>query len=320
MLFSTIFLIIGFILLIKGADYLVDGSSVIAKKFKVSNLLIGLTIVSFGTSLPELVVNVLAGWQGNTELAIANIIGSNIANLLLILGVSAVVAPLVVGKHTVWKEIPFSLLAVMVLGILANDKIFAQGGASVLSFGDGLILLSFLAIFMYYIIGIALSDRQKNIGTEAPQIKTLTSVIMIIGGLVGLIIGGRWVVDSATFIATSLGVSQAFIGLTAVALGTSLPELVASITAVKKGNIDLAVGNAIGSNVFNVFWILGVTALIHPLYFNTLANTDLLVAIGATLLLFFWMFIGKKHTLQKWQGILFLVFYVGYIVFAFFRG
>ena len=320
MLISIILLIIGFVLLIKGADYLVEGSSTIAKKLKVSNLLIGLTIVSFGTSLPELVVNIIAGWQGNTELAIANIIGSNIANLLLILGVSSLIAPLKVSKRTAWKEIPFSLLAVLSLAVLANDKIFAHSAHSYISFGDGLILLFFLAIFMYYIVGIALNDREKNIGTEVVKHSVLKSSLFIVGGLAGLVIGGNWVVSSATNIATLLGVSQTLIGLTAVALGTSLPELVTSIIAVRKNKIDLAVGNAIGSNIFNVFWILGITALIHPLQFTATANFDILVALGSTLLLFFWMFIGKKHTLERWQGVIFIISYISYIIYTFIRG
>ncbi len=311
---------LGFVLLVKGADLLVDGSSAIAVRFKVSNLVIGLTIVSFGTSLPELVVNLFASAGGNTDLAIANIIGSNIANILLILGVSALIAPLVVTKGTVWKEIPFSLLAVIVLGLLANDVLIDGRMASAITRADGFVFISFLAIFLYYVFGIAQNDRKKDIGANEPDLVMSKSVTYVLLGLVGLILGGQWVVAGAIEIATVFGLSETFIGITAVALGTSLPELVASVIAVRKNNVDLAIGNAVGSNIFNVFWILGISAVIRPLPFNPISNLDLIMVIGATLLLFIVMFIGKKHTLQRWQGGFFIFAYVAYIIAITIRG
>jgi cation:H+ antiporter len=304
----------GFILLIKGADLLVDGAASIARKLKVSDISIGLTIVAFGTSMPELVVNIFASAQGNPDIAIGNILGSNIANIFLILGISAIIYPLTVKKNTVWKEIPFSLLAAIVVGILASDMLIDGRDFSELSRGDGFILIGFFAIFMYYIVSIS-KDVDAGIEADVKEMATGKSTMYLIGGLIGLVAGGKLIVDSAVEIASSLGLSEAFIGLTVVAVGTSLPELATSAVAAYKKNVDIAVGNIVGSNIFNVFWILGISSIIKPLPFNTTSIYDLGMTLLASILLFMFLFVGRRHTIDKGKGIIFVLIYIGYIVF-----
>lgn len=311
--------IVGFVFLIKGADWLVSGASSLANRLGVSALVIGLTIVAFGTSAPELTVNLLASFQGNTDIAIGNIIGSNIANILLILGISAIIFPLAVQKGTVWREIPFAVLAVLVVTIMANDVFLDGSASSALTRIDGLVLLSFFAIFIYYIFSIA---KQPSSGSEdeIQQYSTNKSILMILGGLVGLVVGGKWIVDGAVLFATQLGISEALIGLTVVAVGTSLPELATSAVAAYKKNVDIAIGNVIGSNIFNIFWILGVSASITPLPFSPELGVDLGVVTVVTLLLFIALFVGKRHTLERWQGWLFVMLYIIYTIFLVARG
>ncbi|MCB9814034.1 calcium/sodium antiporter [Candidatus Nomurabacteria bacterium] len=324
MTLTYILFFIGFFALIKGADWLVTGASALAGRWGVSALVIGLTIVSFGTSAPELVVNILASLNGNTDIAIGNVVGSNIANILLILGVSAAIYPLTVQKGTVWKEIPFALLAVVVLGFMANDAYFDGATTSALTRIDGLVLISFFVIFMYYIFGLAKSgDSTESAKDEESSEKVVSvsrSLLMVVGGTVGLVVGGKWIVDGAIAFATNLGVSEALIGLTIVAIGTSLPELATSAVAAYRKNVDIAVGNIVGSNIFNIFWILGVSAIIKPLPFSPALTVDIIVTIVATALLFFALFIGRRHTMERWQGAIFIVLYVAYIVFLIFRG
>jgi len=314
-----ILLVIGFILLIKGADFLVDGASSVGRKLNISDLVIGLTVVAFGTSLPELFVNIFASIKGNTDIAIGNVLGSNIANIFLILGVSAAIFPLAVGKGTVWKEIPFSLLAALVLGIMANDRSIDKSDISALTRVDGLVLLAFFIIFIYYSFGIV--KRIDGIDSHLPQKEygLLKSSLMIVIGLVGLGVGGNWIVGAAVLIASRLGVSQSLIGLTIVAVGTSLPELATSAVAAYKKNAEIAVGNVIGSNIFNIFFVLGLSSIIKPLPFNPGSNIDIGVVILASLILFIWMFTGKKHSLDRWEGIIFLILYGGYITFLVFN-
>lgn len=311
---TYLLLIAGFVLLIKGADLLVDGSASIARKMKVSDISIGLTIVAFGTSMPELVVNIFASLQDTPEIAIGNILGSNIANILLILGICSIIYPLTVKKNTVWKEIPFSLLAAIVLGVLASDALIDGRNFSELSRGDGFILIGFFIIFMYYIVSIS-KDVDLGIETDVKEMATGKSTLFILGGLAGLVIGGKLIVDSAVEISMSLGLSQSFIGLTVVAVGTSLPELATSAVAAYKKNVDIAVGNIVGSNIFNIFWILGVSSLIKPLPFNPASIYDLGMTIMASILLFLFLFVGRKHQIDKFKGIIFVLIYIGYIVF-----
>lgn len=314
---AYILLLVGFALLIKGADFLVGGASSVAKKFGISPLVIGLTIVAFGTSAPELIVNIFASIQGNTDIAIGNILGSNIANILLILGVSAIIFPLTVTKGTAWKEIPLSLLAIVVVAIMVNDVMIDGGIASVLTRIDGLVLIAFFVIFLYYTYGISqVSGANEDSGENNVKERTvLMSLGMVCLGLVGLTVGGKWIVDSAVSIATNLGVSQSVIGLTIVAIGTSLPELATSATAAYRKNSDIAVGNIVGSNIFNLLWILGVSAVISPLPFSLVLIRDVIMTVVATILLFGFLFVGKRHTIERWQGFLFVLIYVLYIGF-----
>ena len=317
---SYLLFIIGLTLLIKGADWLVDGASTLAKLFNISDLVIGLTIVSFGTSAPELFVNVYASYVGNTDITIGNILGSNIANILLILGVSSIIFPLAVQKNTTWKEIPFSLLAAIIVGIMAADLYLDKNLTLAITRSEGLTLLAFFFIFMYYVFESSKKEQAENSINNSDDIHqskqaVYKSVFFILIGLIGLTLGGKWIVDSAVSIATSFGVSQSLIGLTIVAVGTSLPELATSAIAAYKKNADIAVGNVVGSNIFNVFWILGLSSIMNNIPFQQKNFIDVGMTIFASLLLFLFMFIGKKHMLQRWQGILFLIFYISYIVY-----
>lgn len=309
-----ILLILGFILLIKGADLLVDGASSIAKSFNISPIVIGLTIVAFGTSMPEFIVNVFASATGNTEIAIGNILGSNIANVLLILGVSAVIYPLATKQNTVWKEIPLSLLAAIVLGLMANDSLIDGAVYSSLTKIDGMVLLAFFVIFLYYTFGI--SQVTGGADEEIKQFSNLKSTLLIIGGVVSLIVGGKWIVDGAVKIAEAFNLSQSLIGLTVVAVGTSLPELATSAIAAYKRQPDIAIGNVVGSNIFNIFGILGFSAIIHPLPFNAGLQADILMTIFAGLILFVFLFVGKRHSLDRWQGGVMILIYIAYIVYS----
>ncbi|MFH1890980.1 MAG: calcium/sodium antiporter [Candidatus Kuenenbacteria bacterium] len=316
---SYFLFIAGFVILIKGAGWLVDGASSVAKKFGISTLVIGLTVVSFGTSAPELIVNILASIKGSSDIAIGNILGSNIANILLILGVAAAIFPLTVKRGTVWKEIPLALLAVIVVALMANDILIEGSGWSGLTRIDGFMLLAFFLIFLYY--AFETSKVSGSSGETKIKIHPLpASLGMIVGGLIGLTLGGKWVVDGAVAIAQTFNISEALIGLTIVAIGTSLPELATSAIAAYKRNADIAVGNVVGSNIFNMFWILGLSATIRPLPFSAALNTDVLVTMVATILLFMVMFIGKKHTLERWQGFLFVTLYFIYIAYLIYRG
>ncbi|MFH1473066.1 MAG: calcium/sodium antiporter [bacterium] len=307
---------VGLALLVKGADIMVDGASSVAKRLGVSGLIIGLTIVSFGTSAPELIVNILASLNGSTDIAIGNILGSNIANILLILGISAVIYPIKVSRGTIWKEIPLALLAVIIMGIMANDALVDHRLFSELSRVDGIILISFLIIFLYYVFGIMKNNEEgPSIAKHSPLIASL----MILGGLAGLTLGGKWVVDGAVALAQNFGVSEGIIGLSVVAIGTSLPELATSAVAAYKRHPDIAVGNIVGSNIFNIFWILGVSAIINPLPFSPEFLSDVFVLVGATVLLFVFMFIGRKHTLDRMQGLGFIALYVIYTYTLFLR-
>jgi cation:H+ antiporter len=312
-------LIVGFAVIIKSADFLVDGSSSIARRFRVSELVIGLTVVAFGTSTPELFVNVVASLKGNSEIAIGNILGSNIANILLILGISSIICPLSVTKGTVWKEIPFSLLAAIVLGLMANDQFINKNGISLLTRIDGLVLLCFFIIFLYYSFSIA--KEIEGIETHVPSRGhgLAKSVLLVVSGLAGLCFGGDWIVQGAVSLAVKLGISQSVVGLTIVAIGTSLPELATSAVAAHKRKPDIAVGNVVGSNIFNIFFVLGVSAVIKPIPFNSRSNIDIGVVILASLLLFTFMFTGQKRSIDRWEGIVSLMLYGAYLAFQIIR-
>ncbi len=311
MLGNIALIVLGFIFLIKGADYLVSGSASIAKKSGIPSIVIGLTIVAFGTSMPELLINLFSAFQGNTDLAVSNVLGSNLANVLLILGIAALITPLTVQRNTTSKEVPFSLLAVLVVGLLANDVFFDGAFANIISRSEGLIMLLFFSIFLYYTYTISkgnVSDME-----DVQTYRSYISALMILGGIVALFIGGKFTVDGATAVAQTLGLSQRIIGLTIVALGTSLPELVTAVVAATKRQTDIVVGNVIGSNIFNIFWILGLTASISPLPFSSSLNYDVIVNVVVGIILFMALLLGTRHQIAKWEGTMFLVIYLLYM-------
>lgn len=296
-----------------------DGSSSVAKKFNISNAVIGLTVVSFGTSAPELAVNVIASVSGNNDIAIGNVVGSNIANVFFILGVCAVIAPLAVQRNTVMMEIPISLFAAFLLGATINDQLLDSNDTNIISRLDGIIYLMCFAFFMLYAVWISRKNKEEA-DVPSVQFPIWKSIGLITIGLVSLVLGGKWIVDGAVVIATQMGLSQAVIGLTIVAVGTSLPELAASAVAVYKGNSDLAIGNVIGSNIFNTFWILGVSSVISPMPYNGDEQVSIILNIAASLILLLFLFIGKRHTLQRWQGVAFGLAYAVYIAFLVIQG
>lgn len=312
MILSFFLLILGLLLLVKGADWLVDGASVLAKKYKVSDLAIGLTIVAFGTSAPELVVNSVASSGGYPDIVFGNVIGSNNFNLFIILGIAGLITPLSIQSSSVWKEIPFSFLAAITLLLMVNN--YFVGGQPNLSMIEGFVLLLFFGAFLYYVFTQLKSEANSN-ETETKVYSNLKIWLLIFGGLAGLVLGGKFVVDNAVAIAQSLGVSEKIIGLTIVAAGTSLPELATSVTASLKKNNDIAIGNIIGSNIFNIFLILGVSAIIKPLDFQLSFNTDIYILMGGTIFLFLAMFTGKRKSLDRWEAAILLVTYLAYTTY-----
>lgn len=307
----------GLFILIKSADYLVDGASSIAKRYRVPPIVIGLTIVAFGTSAPELVVNLLSAFRGAPALAVGNIMGSNIANLMLILGIAACIRPLRVKLTTVTREVPFMLLAALMVLVMSLDVVLDGASANILSRTNGIALLGFFAIFLFYTFLTARAGMEENkddIKTHKPWI----AGVMVMGGLLGLALGGNFLVEGAISIARLLGVSEGLIGLTIVAVGTSLPELVTSIAAVRKGMVDLAVGNVVGSNIFNIFFVLGTTATILPLPFSRANLVDASAFVAISLLFFASLVVDSKKTVTRWKGGVLVAFYVAYIAYTVF--
>lgn len=311
-------LVTGFTALIVGAAWLVSGSSALAKRLGVSDLMIGLTVVAFGTSAPELFVSVYAATTGNAAVAIGNVLGSNAFNVLVILGISAAIYPIGVGKSTVRKEIPLSLLSAVLLFVMANDRRIDRGGFDALTRIDGLVLLAFFTVFAYYTVGIARQDAKKGGSREAGG-SVLRAVGLVVVGLAGLAGGARLAVAGAVAVARSWGMSDAVVSLTIVAAGTSLPELATSAVAAYRKNADIAVGNVVGSNIFNILLILGAASVIRPLPFEHHYNADVLVVMGSHLLLLLWMFTGKKRKIDRWEGVLLLLAYVLYMALSVLR-
>jgi len=322
MLAAILLLILGLAALVAGAEFFVGGAAGIARRYKVSELVIGLTIVSMGTSAPELIVNTFAAFQGSTGLAFGNIIGSNNFNLLVILGISGLITPLVVQKPTVWKEIPFSGAAALLLAVL----VFDQGREPALSRMDSIVLVVGFGLFLLY----AWRSMKTDSAADSPPPETgadaqagnswmdvalgvipkkLQEPFLLAGGLGLLVVGGRLVVDQAIIIAATLGMSERIIGLTIVAMGTSLPELATSVVAGIRGKADIAVGNVIGSNIFNILWILGLTGVIIPLPYDRSFDRELLLLGIGTLAVFLMMFTGKRHRLDRWEAALLLIGY-----------
>ncbi len=315
---TYVLFVVWFVFLIKGADLLVDGSVSLAKRAKISSIVIWLTIVAFGTSMPELVVNLFASATGSAGIAIGNVLGSNIANVLLILWVAAIVYPLVTKENTSRKEVPLSLLAALVVGFLANDLLIdGNTRYSGLTRIDGFVLLAFFSIFMVYVFSIAKEKDIEEIAEidEKKKISKLKSRMYIVLWLIALAVGGKRIIDGAVHIATILWVSESLIGLTIVAIWTSLPELATSAIAAYKKEADIAIGNVVGSNIFNIFRVLWLSAIIRPLPVDPWNITAVFMTIWASLILFVTLMIGKKHVIQRWQWIIFVLLYVAYIVF-----
>ncbi len=309
-------LIVGFVLLVLGADYLVKGASSVAKRMKVPDLIIGLTIVAFGTSTPELAVNIMASLKDAPGMAIGNVVGSNIFNLLGILGITAMLRPINLKTSLLKFEIPFAIIAALSVIFVAGDY-FIDGTPGVISKSDGMILLLFFAIFMYYIF-ITAKKEQLIEEEEIEKSKIYSnwlSIIFILGGLAVLVFGGDLIVKHASEIARGWGMSETVIGFTIVAVGTSLPELATSLMAAYKGNSDIAIGNVVGSCIFNVFFILGVSAVIKPLPFEAANITDTMIAAGATALVLFFGFKGRGQKIDKVEGVFLFVPYVIYVVY-----
>jgi cation:H+ antiporter len=314
MLVSLLMLIAGLAILVAGANYLVDGASSLAKKFNISNLIIGLTVVAMGTSAPELTVSVYSAFQGESDIALGNIIGSNIINILAILGITATIYPLSVQSSTVWKEIPFSLLAAILVAVFANDVLLDSQAESDLSRTEGIALLGFMVIFLYYTFDVARKSPPDDLHNPVKEYPLLLTLVMVVGGLAMLILGGKWLVDAAVAIAEGMGMSKSVIGLTIVALGTSMPELATSLVAALKKQADIAVGNVVGSNIFNVFFILGTTAVIQPLSIGGITQIDFLVCIASSLLLFFFAYNNKISRIEGSLLLAGLVLYMTHLI------
>ena len=314
MIISVLLIALGFALLIKGADYLVEGASNIAKKFHISEIIIGLTIVSIGTSMPELVVSVKSALQDHSDIAVGNVIGSNISNILLILGLCATIKSLEFKKETRLFENPMIIIATVLFFIMCNT--FNQ----TVTRYEGLILLFGCILFIIYNIYMAKNGERidKEEGLEEKReveiLPTWRSIINIVIGIVALKYGGDFVVDNAVKIATALGISEKLVSLTIVAVGTSLPELVTSVTATRKGETDMAIGNIIGSNIFNILLIIGASAVLSPINYAVSYNKDFILLITASIMLAIYPFIGKKNHMGRIQGGIFVAMYIAYII------
>jgi cation:H+ antiporter len=318
---TYILFFVGFIFLIKGASLLVDGASSLAKRWGLSDMIIGLTVVAIGTSAPELFINILANLRGADNLSFSNIIGANILNILFVLGIAALIYPLIIKKETVWKEIPFCLLAPTILFYLANDHWFNRSSLSILSRPDGLVMIAFFLFFIFYAVFIARSRKHPKI--EHKKHPFALAIPMIILGIVGLFFGGQWVIQGAIAISRTLGMSESAIGLTIISFGTTLPEITAAIVAALKKKTDIVIGTIIGSNVFNILLILGLSAIIKPIIFDPALNIDIVLYGLFTLLLFFSLLVSKRYfrqflkdkhySLGRWGGAAFVTAYVLYV-------
>lgn len=319
---SYILLVVGFIFLIKGADFFVDGASSIAKALKIPSLIIGLTIVAFGTSAPEAAVSITGAFTGANDITVGNVVGSNIFNVLVVVGVAAFICPLKVKKSIITKDFPFALLGALALIVLGLDSKYHNYTDNVLTRADGIMLLILLGIFMYYLIELALNSRKEGLESEEDEkIKTYPipkSILLCIVGIIGIVLGGDWVVDAASDIALRFGMSQSMIGLTIVAIGTSLPELVTSIVAARKGESDIALGNVIGSNIFNILFVLGISSFIHEITIDGAVFLDIFIMMAASFITY--GFAVSKRSINKSEGAFLVLLYVAYMGFVIWKG
>ena len=321
MFLDILLFILGIALIIAGANYLTEGASALARRFGVSPLVVGLTIVAFGTSSPELIVSLLSALKGNSDISMGNVVGSNIFNVLVIGGINALVTPITITRSTVRREIPLMILACLVLSVMALDRVFAGTGATenILSRSEGIVLLCFFLIFLTYTFAIAKGDPSDPHTAPAPtkHYPLWLLVVFIIGGLGGLVLGGELFVDAASSIARTLGMSEGFIGLTIVAAGTSLPELATSVAAALKKEPEIAVGNIVGSNLFNIFFILGTTATVTPIHIGGVSTLDFTMMSFAALLLYVFAVLFGQRVITRAEGaVLFLCFvlYTAYLI------
>lgn len=310
---DILLLIVGLGLILAGANFLTDGSAAVAQRLRVPEFIIGLTIVAVGTSTPELVVSVLSAIAGKSDVAIGNVVGSNIFNVFVILGICALIRPLPLTRSTIRRDIPIGMVVSLLLFVLASDALLHLGPTDRLSRGDGILMLILYVALMWYTIRAAgRTEEAPAEGAKAPMAAWLAAV-MIVGGLAGLVFGGELFLDSATALARQLGVSESVIAITLVAGGTSLPELASSVVSLVKGKADMALGNVIGSNIANILLILGLSATINPLTMGGITTTDLAVVILTSLLLFLTAFTFRRRAVDRWEGVIFLVIYALYI-------
>ena len=310
--FAVVLLLIGFVFLVKGADAFVEGSSSIAKHFHVPSLIIGMTIVAMGTSLPETAVSVTASIAGSNALAVSNAVGSNIFNLMVVIGVCAVLTPVAVQKSSLKIDIPFSIVCALLLLVLGHDRMM-------LTRVNGLILIVLFAFFILYMIRSAqhsMNNEDSEFAAEAADMKVMSvpkSLIFIVIGIAGITLGSDWVVDGAKTIASAFGISENLIGLTIVAFGTSLPELMTSIVAARKNEVDMALGNAVGSNIFNILMVLGIASALSPIAFIRDNIIDIIILVGFSFIV--WLMAWTKHRLDKIEGLAMILLYAGYVVY-----
>ena len=314
MILNIILLIVGFVILIKGADVFVEGASGVAGNFKISKMLIGLTIVSFGTSAPEFAISIKSLLSGSGDIVLGNVIGSNILNILLILGCSSIVHSLTVKSNTVKKELPITMLITILFAVLLSDALFDKGMINQFSRSDGIVLILFFTVFLYYLIKMARNKTESEDDKEIIPMKK--AAIYTVLGIVGIVLGSNFVVDSASYIAKAIGVSERMISLTIIALGTSLPELVTSVTATMKGEYDIAIGNVVGSNIFNIGIVVGIpVALIGGIGHIAFSYVDLIVMVVSAIIVFLFSFNDYKITRKEGIGLLLLfVSYYGYVI------
>ncbi|WP_449537519.1 calcium/sodium antiporter [Ferdinandcohnia sp. Marseille-Q9671] len=317
---TYLFLVIGFALLIKGADYFVEGSSKIAGLLNVPPILVGLTIVAFGTSSPEATVSIIAALEGNADVAVGNVVGSNIFNITFVVGITAMLYPLKVENATLRKEIPFTFLGSIALFVVISDLALQNASINTISRTEGIILLLFFSVFMYYILEAARNNRNNDsvIETAIVEKKWGKNILLTVGGLAAIIFGGHLVVENSIKIAYSFGMSETLVGLTIVAVGTSLPELVTSVTAAIKKQSEIALGNIVGSNIFNIFFVLGASSVISPLPVDNKIFIDIIVMIVLTIILF--IFTRSDYRIAKTEGSVLAIAYVAYMVFIIIRG
>ncbi len=309
LIFSILLFVVGLVLIVKGADWLTDGAASVAHRFGVSSLVVGLTVVAFGTSAPEFVVSVMGALHGNADIALGNVVGSNIFNILAIIGLTALVRPIIVDRGNIRYDVPFIVLAAAVVFIITLDHVFdGSQTKDIVSRTDGLLLLCLMTVFLSYSLAIAKKSPDAADTADAADVSLRKTLLLVVTGLVCLVVGGNWMVSGASGIATQAGVSQSLIALTIVSWGTSAPELAASVMAARKGDTAMALGNVVGSNVFNIFFVLGTTAVIQPLQVVGITSVDIITLTASSVLLWLFCRFGKTHyTVTRTEGVALLL-------------